>query len=247
MKKNKKILSIEIKVTDPRRWECGELRMLPERKEMERDVSRMAQGIVKSRDRQADVWKGRQLFEKINPFFQFSGIFQRIETGIEDDGDFPENVFRSRAEREIKLRETDAFCLPDVVRGAFPGDSTEHEDFESGIAADPVAPVDASDGFSRGKQPRNGCFAAAVDPDPSECGMGTGFHFEGKTFEIRANNASDENKYIQSARLNGKPLDQAWFTHEDIQNGGVLELEMGARANKAWGVAVPPPSADPMP
>ena len=69
----------------------------------------------------------------------------------------------------------------------------------------------------------------------------------GKTFEIRANNASDENKYIQSARLNGKPLDQAWFTHEDIQNGGVLELEMGARANKAWGVAVPPPSADPMP
>ena len=69
----------------------------------------------------------------------------------------------------------------------------------------------------------------------------------GKVFEIKANNASDENKYIQSARLNGKPLDQVWFTHEDIQNGGVLELEMGPRANKTWGVAVPPPSADPMP
>ena len=65
----------------------------------------------------------------------------------------------------------------------------------------------------------------------------------GKIFEIKANNASKENKYIQSARLNGKELNQPWFNHSDIANGGVLELEMGPKANKAWGTATPPPSA----
>lgn len=64
----------------------------------------------------------------------------------------------------------------------------------------------------------------------------------GMTFEIKANNASAENKYIQSARLNGKELNQAWFNHSDIMEGGVLELEMGPKANKEWGVATPPPS-----
>ena len=69
----------------------------------------------------------------------------------------------------------------------------------------------------------------------------------GKTFEIKANNASPENKYIQSARLNGKELNQAWFNHSDIMDGGVLEVEMGPKANKSWGTATPPPSAAPMP
>lgn len=69
----------------------------------------------------------------------------------------------------------------------------------------------------------------------------------GKTFEIKANNASPENKYIQSARLNGKELNQAWFNHSDIMDGGVLEVEMGPKANKSWGTTTPPPSAAPMP
>ena len=69
----------------------------------------------------------------------------------------------------------------------------------------------------------------------------------GKTFEIKANNASSENKYIQSARLNGKELNQAWFSHSDIMDGGVLEVEMGPQANKSWGTTTPPPSAAPMP
>ena len=68
----------------------------------------------------------------------------------------------------------------------------------------------------------------------------------GKVFEIRANNASEENKYIQSAKLNGVALDQPWFNHSDIAEGGLLELEMGPKANKAWGAKVPPPSAGPM-
>lgn len=68
----------------------------------------------------------------------------------------------------------------------------------------------------------------------------------GNIFEIKANNASAENKYIQSAKLNGKECNKPWFNHTDIENGGVLELEMGAKANKSWGTETPPPSAAPM-
>ena len=63
----------------------------------------------------------------------------------------------------------------------------------------------------------------------------------GKYFEIKANNASAENKYIQSAKLNGQPLNQSWFNHSDIAEGGVLELEMGPVANKSWATTGPPP------
>ena len=69
----------------------------------------------------------------------------------------------------------------------------------------------------------------------------------GNVFEIKANGASAENKYVQSARLNGEPLDQPWFDHSAIAEGGLLELEMGPKANKEWGAKTPPPSAAPMP
>jgi predicted alpha-1,2-mannosidase len=61
-------------------------------------------------------------------------------------------------------------------------------------------------------------------------------------FEIKANNASPENKYIQSATLNGKELNQPWFAHDDIKDGGLLVVEMGPKANKEWGKNAPPPS-----
>jgi predicted alpha-1,2-mannosidase len=57
----------------------------------------------------------------------------------------------------------------------------------------------------------------------------------GKYFEIKALNNSPENKYIQSATLNGKELNQPWFSHEAIANGGKLELMMGEKANEKWG------------
>jgi len=60
----------------------------------------------------------------------------------------------------------------------------------------------------------------------------------GKTFEIEAHNASNENKYIQSAMLNGERLDTPWITHEAVINGGKLVFEMGAKANKTWGTVV---------
>jgi predicted alpha-1,2-mannosidase len=69
----------------------------------------------------------------------------------------------------------------------------------------------------------------------------------GKFFEVKAQNASFTNKYIQSAKLNGKVWNKPWFNHSDIANGGVLELVMGPVANKTWGKDSPPPSAAEMP
>lgn len=65
----------------------------------------------------------------------------------------------------------------------------------------------------------------------------------GKTFKMKAHNYSAKNKYIQKAVLNGEPLEKSWFTHEELNNGGVLELFMGEVANKSWAAdekAVPP-------
>ena len=58
----------------------------------------------------------------------------------------------------------------------------------------------------------------------------------GKTFTIQANNASRENKYVQSAVLNGKELNSFKFPVEELLQGGRLILEMGEKANKNWGV-----------
>ncbi|RVU00146.1 glycoside hydrolase family 92 protein [Mucilaginibacter limnophilus] len=57
----------------------------------------------------------------------------------------------------------------------------------------------------------------------------------GKQFKLTAKNCSVQNKYIQSAKLNGKTLDTPWFTHEQLVNGAELELEMGPKPNKLWG------------
>jgi predicted alpha-1,2-mannosidase len=57
----------------------------------------------------------------------------------------------------------------------------------------------------------------------------------GTNFIINADNVSKQNKYIQSAILNGKPLLKPWFTQKDIGEGGVLTLQMGPRPNKDWG------------
>jgi predicted alpha-1,2-mannosidase len=59
----------------------------------------------------------------------------------------------------------------------------------------------------------------------------------GKTFKVIAKNFSEENKYIQSAKLNGKVWNKPWFSHDDIRRGGILELTMGKKANTQWGSA----------
>jgi predicted alpha-1,2-mannosidase len=60
--------------------------------------------------------------------------------------------------------------------------------------------------------------------------------YKGGTFTIVAHNASRQNCYIQSAKLNGQPLNHPWITHKEIVNGGTLELEMGILPNKGWGM-----------
>lgn len=57
----------------------------------------------------------------------------------------------------------------------------------------------------------------------------------GKSFKISAKNYAAENIYIQRAVLNGKELKKPWFTHNDLVNGGTLELFMGYKPNKTWG------------
>jgi predicted alpha-1,2-mannosidase len=59
----------------------------------------------------------------------------------------------------------------------------------------------------------------------------------GKDFVIVAHHTSRENKYVQSIRLNGKPLEQVWFRHADLANGGMLELTMGDTPNTSLGAA----------
>lgn len=64
-----------------------------------------------------------------------------------------------------------------------------------------------------------------------------------KTFVIEAKNVSAQNKYVQSAILNGKPLNKSWFEHSTLVKGGSLVLNMGPRPNKQWGSspeAIPP-------
>lgn len=61
-------------------------------------------------------------------------------------------------------------------------------------------------------------------------------YYDGKEFIITVNNNSEENCYIQKAELNGKPLNNFWFTHEAFSKGGALELWLGSEPNTNWGV-----------
>lgn len=68
---------------------------------------------------------------------------------------------------------------------------------------------------------------------------------DGKVFTIDAPGSSAVNKYIQSATLNGQPLQVPWFTHQALLKGGTLKLVMGETPNKQWGSGeqATPPSA----
>jgi len=56
-----------------------------------------------------------------------------------------------------------------------------------------------------------------------------------KTIEIRANGNSDTNRYIQSARLNGKIYEKNYLKHSELINGAILEFDMSAKPNKYRG------------
>jgi predicted alpha-1,2-mannosidase len=68
-------------------------------------------------------------------------------------------------------------------------------------------------------------------------------YYKAKTFTIEAQKNLKENRFIQSAVLNGKPLDKTWFDQDVIKNGGKIVFQMGAEPNKNWGSdlkSVPP-------
>lgn len=72
----------------------------------------------------------------------------------------------------------------------------------------------------------------------------TTLHLEGgKDFRITARNLSATNCYVKSARLNGRPLRQAWLTHQALVQGGELVFEMTAQPGD-WGTRVLPPVAE---
>jgi predicted alpha-1,2-mannosidase len=55
-------------------------------------------------------------------------------------------------------------------------------------------------------------------------------HLEnGKTFTVTAGKISNENFYIQSATLNGKPHTPSYISHFNISNGGSLNFVMGPK------------------
>lgn len=80
-----------------------------------------------------------------------------------------------------------------------------------------------------------------VDPISGKYEIGTPMYPEmkmhlanGKTFTILAPVVSKENIYIQSVKLDGKPYDKSYITHEQIMNGSIFEFEMGNKPGKVW-------------
>ena len=80
-----------------------------------------------------------------------------------------------------------------------------------------------------------------VDPVSGRYEIGTPMYPEmrmhldnGKTFTVLAPAVSEENIYIQSVKLDGKPYDKSYITHEQIMNGSVFEFEMGNKPGVVW-------------
>ena len=60
----------------------------------------------------------------------------------------------------------------------------------------------------------------------------------GKTFTVKANNLSRENRYIESVKLNGKPLKRSYIYFDEVHNGGTLEFEMTNSRKSTWATEV---------
>lgn len=80
-----------------------------------------------------------------------------------------------------------------------------------------------------------------VDPVSGQYEIGTPLFPEmklhlanGKTFTVLAPAVSKENIYVRSVKLNGKPYDKSYITHEQIMDGDTFEFEMGSKPAPAW-------------
>lgn len=68
-------------------------------------------------------------------------------------------------------------------------------------------------------------------------------YYKGKSFSIITHNNTKQNTYIQKVQLNGKELNDFWFTHDTFAQGGKLEIWLGDQPNKSWGIGDLPPAA----
>jgi len=59
----------------------------------------------------------------------------------------------------------------------------------------------------------------------------------GKLFVLEASGNSAQNKYVQTASLNGAAYNKNWISHFDIQKGGKFSTSMGAAPNKNKGIS----------
>ncbi|PKP27333.1 MAG: alpha-mannosidase, partial [Bacteroidetes bacterium HGW-Bacteroidetes-22] len=53
----------------------------------------------------------------------------------------------------------------------------------------------------------------------------------GKTLQLKAGSNSAENLYIDQILVNGKEYTKNWFSHQTLQNGGVIEFKMSGQPN----------------
>jgi predicted alpha-1,2-mannosidase len=61
---------------------------------------------------------------------------------------------------------------------------------------------------------------------------------EGKKLNMRAENLSETNIYIQKVMINGKIWNKPYFLFEEIKNGAEIIFYMGEKPNKKWGKEV---------
>ena len=66
-------------------------------------------------------------------------------------------------------------------------------------------------------------------------------HLGDRTFTVEAVGNSDDHIYVQSAALDGRPIDRAYITVDELLDGGTLTLTMGAQPS-TWAQNTRPPS-----
>jgi predicted alpha-1,2-mannosidase len=60
-------------------------------------------------------------------------------------------------------------------------------------------------------------------------------YYSGKAFEVQASGDPASSHYIDSAELDGQPLNRYWIPWQKIVDGGRLKLNLTAGPNKSWG------------
>jgi predicted alpha-1,2-mannosidase len=61
--------------------------------------------------------------------------------------------------------------------------------------------------------------------------------YSGKAFTIITSHAGRKDVYIQSATLNGKPLNKPWIPEASVTRGGTWDVKAGPKPDKQWGAA----------